>query len=402
MYFNNSKLNLKDYKFKVLNKYFFQDIVDFSEMSSLSKLERESIESLHLQNIENLKAISSVVPIKTGAGTEISQKAKKLVVNSTIQKIDEFTANNTGFCNNLHFKLIKLLFDESSQTWKALFELCDGKKIESVLMRFTDGRNSVCVSCQIGCPVGCIFCASGQMGFMRNLTTLEIVDQVLFWAKLLKALPDDPVDKNFSKVKFSSESKFERVTNIVYMGMGEPMLNYNNVIESLKIFTDPLMFGLGDRHITISSSGYIPQLENFMKESIKCRLAISLHAPNQIIREKLMPVAKIYNLNKLMDFVKKYEKFTNKRVSYEYTMIAGVNDTDENARDLVRLLRYRDAHVNLIPMNPIAQRKDLKKSEKEQIYSFYEILQKHKIPATIRITMGDKIQAACGQLVNDN
>lgn len=400
MYFDNNKLKFKDYKFKVLNKFFFQDILDIGEMSSLSKLERINLENELTSENENLKNIKSIIPIKTGAGTNISRVAQKMVQHSQNYKVDDFTEGFLRFCTNLHFDLVKLLFDKESNTWKALFLLKDGKKIESVFMRFEDGRNSVCVSCQVGCPVGCIFCASGQMGFMRNLTSHEIVDQVLFWAKLLKSLPDDSVDKDFSKIRF--KESFERVTNIVYMGMGEPMLNYDNVVESLKILTDPLQFGLGDRHITVSSSGYIPQLERFMEEKIKCRLAISLHAPNQEIRARLMPVAKIYDLSKLMEFVKKYEKYTNKRISYEYTMISGVNDTLECARALVTLLKYRNAHVNLIPMNPIAQRKDLKKSEKNTIYDFYNILHRYKIPSTIRITMGDKIKAACGQLANEN
>lgn len=400
MYFDNNKLLLKEYKFKVLNKFFFQDILGFEEMTSLSKIERGNLQQLLDFNIENLRNIKSVVPIKTGAGTNISRRAQSLVQLPQNHKLDSFTENFVLFCQNLHIDLVKLLFDKQSNTWKALFLLKDGKKIESVLMRFEDGRNSVCVSCQVGCPVGCIFCASGQMGFMRNLSSHEIVDQVMFWAKLLKSLPDDDNDKNFSKVGF--KETFERVTNIVYMGMGEPMLNYDNVVESLKVLTDPLQFGLGDRHITVSSSGYIPQLERFMEEKIKCRLAISLHAPNQEIREKLMPVARIYNLTKLMEYVKKYEKYTNKRISYEYTMISGVNDSVECARGLVTLLKHRNAHVNLIPMNPIAQRVDLKKSERTAIFAFYDVLQKYKIPSTIRITMGDRIQAACGQLANEN
>lgn len=184
--------------------------------------------------------------------------------------------------------------------------------------------------------------------------------------------------------------------------MGEPMLNYENVVESLKILTNPNEFGLGDRHITLSSSGYIPQLEKYMTEGMKTKLAISLHAPSQELREKLMPVAKIYSLDKLMEFIKKYEKYTGKRISYEYTLIDQVNDTQECARNLAKLLKNREAHVNLIPMNPIAEAKDLRKSDLRNVYAFYETLKHFKIPTTIRITMGDKIQAACGQLANKN
>lgn len=398
MYFSNETLKLKNYKFEYLTKEFFQQVQLVDKILSLSKEERTSvIEAIKEQNII-LEKLKSNTPVRTGSGSLISRRAQELVHKEVA--IDSFSNKYSKYCEDLHFDLAKVLFDVESNTWKALFKLKDGKKIESVLMRFEDGRNSVCVSSQVGCPVGCIFCASGQMGFMRNLDFREIVDQVIFWSRLLKDLPLDDSVKQFSKV--SLKQNFERVTNIVYMGMGEPMLNYDNVVKSLKVLTDPNQFGLGDRHITISSSGYIPQLEKFMSEGVKCRLAISLHAPNQEIREVLMPVAKVYDLYKLMEFVKKYEKYTSKRVSYEYTMISGVNDSDENARDLVRLLRYRDAHVNLIPMNPIAERKDLKKSEKNQIFSFFDILQKYKIPSTIRITMGDRIQAACGQLANSN
>jgi 23S rRNA (adenine2503-C2)-methyltransferase len=403
MYFANLSTQFKPYKLKILNKYFFQDILsDFEEMTSLSIQERKLLVENLQKEIDETKNIKSVTPLRTGSGSLISRKAQTLVKHNFLAKLDSLTEQYIYAAKNLHFELVKLLFDEESQTWKALFKLQDGKKIESVLMRFQDGRNSVCVSSQVGCPVGCAFCASGQMGFFRNLTSHEIVDQVLFWCRLLKNLPNDNNDKKFSKVAISNANSFERVTNIVYMGMGEPMLNYENVVNSVKILTNPEEFGLGDRHITVSSSGYIPQLEKYMNEGLKTRLAISLHAPNQKVREQLMPVAKVYSLDRLLDFCKKYEEYSHKRISYEYTLIRGVNDTEEAARDLVRLLRHRDAHVNLIPMNPIAERKDLQKSEIDSIYKFFDILQKYKIPSTIRITMGDKIQAACGQLVNLN
>jgi len=336
MYFKSLE-KLSPLKLKLLNKAFFKDIVgSYGDISTLSKLEREYI--------------SNTIP---------------------------FTS----------LELEKLLEDEESKTYKALFKLHDGKLVESVLMRFTDGRNSVCVSSQVGCPVGCIFCASGAMGFMRNLTSNEIVDQVMFWARWLK-------DKKY-------EGK-TRVSNIVFMGMGEPMLNYANVVECLKVFTNEEELGLGDRHITVSSSGYIRQLRSFMKEGLKTRLAISLHAPNQELREKLMPVAKIYSLNDLMAFIKEWEDYSHKRVSYEYTMIDNVNDSAKDAWELAKLMKNRLAHINLIPLNPIMEREDLKKSSRNRIFAFHDILKSANIPVTIRITMGDRIQAACGQLANKN
>lgn len=409
MYFSQIKNNFKPYKFQLLNKFFFKDLSLFDEVSSLSKTERESLHANLDSEIDYLKNIKSVEPKKTGGGLTISRSTS----NPEKKIIDSFTEKYQVFTKDLHFNLVKLLFDEASNTWKSLFELQDGKKIESVLMRFQDGRNSVCVSCQVGCPVGCVFCASGQMGFFRNLTSHEIVDQVIFWARLLKTMPKRVITKNRQIIDDDSDGykypdtkdNFERVSNVVYMGMGEPMLNYSNVVESLKTLTNPDEFGLGDRHITVSSSGYIPQLEKYMQEGLKTRLAISLHAPNQELREQLMPVAKIYSLTKLLNFCKRYEDYSHKRISYEYTMIDGVNDTEECARDLARLLRHRYAHVNLIPMNLINVREQkirLNKSKEESVYKFYDVLKKYQIPATIRITMGDRIQAACGQLVNMN
>ncbi|MEI6462620.1 MAG: 23S rRNA (adenine(2503)-C(2))-methyltransferase RlmN [bacterium] len=337
MYFQELKdnYNWTKLKLKQLNKAFFQDFVeDFDKITTLSKIDRAFLKETY--------KISSV-------------------------------------------ELVKMFSDETSGTYKALFKLEDGKLIESVLMMFTDGRNSVCVSSQVGCPVGCIFCASGRMGFDRNLTYKEIVDQVLYWSRWLKAKKDSL-----------------RVSNIVYMGMGEPMLNYYNTVQSVKILTNEEEFALGDRHISVSSSGYVKQLRAYMEEGLKTRLAISLHAPNQELREKLMPVAKIYSLTELFDFIKDWERYTNKRVSYEYTMIDNVNDTSKHAWELSKLLQGRLAHVNLIPMNPIAERVDLQKSSRNSIFQFASILEKSKIPVTIRITMGDKIQAACGQLANKN
>ncbi len=333
MYFEEliSKHNWPLYKVNILNKGFFQNPDNsFEKITSLSKEERNFLN-------DNYK-LSTITPIKE-------------------------------------------IVDSKKTTFKVLFELQDGLKIESVLMRFKDGRNSICVSSQVGCPVGCVFCASGQMGLKRNLTPQEIVDQVLYFARKLNP---------------------HKVTNVVYMGMGEPMINYHNVVESIKILTNEKEFGLSPRRITLSSSGYIKQLRMFMQENLKTRLAISLHAPNQVLREKLMPVAKIHPLKVLMWFIKDWEEYTNKRVTYEYTLIDGVNDSEENAIELVNLLRRRLAHVNLIPLNPIKTPLNLKKSKKDRAQRFLEILEENNIPATMRITMGDEIQAACGQLANKN
>jgi 23S rRNA (adenine2503-C2)-methyltransferase len=219
--------------------------------------------------------------------------------------------------------LEKEFVSEKGDTTKVLFKRKkDGQRIETVLMEHKDGRKTVCVSCMVGCPVNCTFCATGKMGFGGNLTANEIVDQVLYFSRKLA-------------------KSNEKVSNIVFMGMGEPMLNLDNVIDSIDIFTNPKKMGLSQRRITISTSGYVPQLKTFIDRGFRGRLAISLHAPNQELRERLMPVAKIFSLNQLMNLIDEYTKLNNKRVSYEYVMISGVNDQPEHARQLVKLFRKR-------------------------------------------------------------
>lgn len=381
------------YKAEYLNRAFFQEMeIDFGKITSLSKVERENLEKFFTEHVEKHSVIKSIKPRVTGSGRVVSEQLQK-----HLEEKNKFSDEHQYLTKNLHFKLHRLLHEPTSNTYKAVIELMDGKKVETVLMKFEDGRNSVCVSCQVGCPVGCIFCASGQMGFMRNLTSHEIVDQVIFFARLVKSNSEKDSEKSHA-----NPAKFERISNVVYMGMGEPMLNYDNVVASIRTLTNPEEFGLGSRHVTVSSSGYVKQLENYMLEGLKTRLAISLHAPNQKLREELMPVAKVYKLDSLMEFLTKWESYTKRRVSYEYTMISGVNDAVANAYELSDLLRGRLVHVNLIPMNPIAERDDLQRSSKNKLFNFARVLKENQVPVTIRITMGDRIQAACGQLVNLN
>jgi len=274
----------------------------------------------------------------------------------------------------------KSLVSEKKDVIKVLFSLqADSqKKIETVLMKHKDGRNTVCVSCMVGCPVACSFCATGKMGFHGNLTAREIVDQVLYFQRLLKK------DK-------------QKVSNIVFMGMGEPLLNLKNVQEAIDIFTDPKKMGFSSRRITVSTSGYVPQLKQLIEDGYRGRLAVSLHAPNQELREELMPVAKVYPLHQLMEILDDFTKLTNKRISYEYTLIEEVNDLQSHAKQLIKLLKGRLAHVNLIPINPI-QGSKFQRPSKNRIFKFASFLKQAKIPYTIRITMGEDIKAACGQL----
>lgn len=282
------------------------------------------------------------------------------------------------------FSLLTLKLEKVSKrgdTVKNLFARnSDGQMIEAVLMRHEDGRNTVCVSCMVGCPVNCTFCATGQMGFRGSLQAQEIVDQVLYFQRFLK-------------------KQNQSVTNVVYMGMGEPMLNKDEVEKSIEILTNPKKMGLGVRRITVSTSGYVPQFRQFVKNGYRGRVAVSLHASNQELRSQLMPVARAFSLPDLMAVLDEYTQLTNKRISYEYIMIADVNDTETHAKELATLLHNRLSHVNLIPYNPVPNT-PYQRSSREAIDRFSEILTSHNVNNSVRVTMGDDIDAACGQLAS--
>lgn len=278
------------------------------------------------------------------------------------------------------FEVDKVVTSGDKSTTKVLFSFKDGKKIEGVLMKFKDGRNTVCISSQVGCPLKCTFCATGTLGFGRNLTGEEIADQVLYFTQLLK-------------------QKDERLTNVVFMGMGEPLLNYDEVIKSLDIITGKDSIGLGARHITVSTAGIVEGIEKFSDYPQQVNLAISLHAPNQKLRLELMPIAKRYDIMQVINAAKTYMKKTHRRLSYEYVMLKNINDTDECADELGELLKGQLCHVNLIPYNA-TDIEGIEGSTKTQIRKFKEILDYHKVPATIRVSLGQDIAAACGQLAN--
>ncbi len=294
----------------------------------------------------------------------------------------------TKLANSVEFMSLdvdKQFVSAKQDTIKVLFtRKSDGQRIETVLMRHADGRNTVCVSCMVGCPVNCNFCATGKMGFGGNLSSQEIVDQVLYFQRYLNAL---------------KESGEPRVTNVVYMGMGEPMLNLKEVQGSLDIFTDPDKLGMGARRFTVSTSGYIPQFKQLVANGYRGRVAISLHAPNQELRAKMMPVAKIFPLDALMQTLDEYVEITNKRISYEYILIKGVNDQPEHAQQLIDIFSNRLHHLNLIPYNPIREVEYARSSE-ENIRQFTSRLASAGINYTIRVTMGDDVDAACGQLAD--
>ena len=257
---------------------------------------------------------------------------------------------------------------------KYLFRLKDGEHIEAVLMRHDYG-NSICVSSQIGCNMGCKFCESGRRKKVRNLTSGEIVTQVL------------QVEEDIN----------ERITHVVIMGIGEPFDNYDEVIKFCKIINDPKGLAIGSRHITISTCGIIPKIREFSDLNMQINLAISLHAPNDELRSEIMPINKAYPLKDLIKEIKKYVEKTNRRVTFEYILLKNVNDKEQHAKELAKLLKGINCYVNLIPYNE-TENIQYERSNMFQIMKFYDILKKENVNVTIRKEFGSKISAACGQL----
>ncbi len=280
-----------------------------------------------------------------------------------------------------HFVIttLKTLVQQTSKdgTMKFLFELHDGYSIETVLMRHDYG-NSICVTTQVGCRIGCTFCASTLGGLKRNLQAGEIVAQVV---KVQKALDETN----------------ERVSSIVVMGIGEPFDNYDELIKFLKIVNHPKGLHIGARHITVSTSGIIPKIYQFADENMQINFAISLHAPNTELRSKLMPINRAYKLPELMEAVRYYIEKTGRRVTFEYGLFGGVNDQIEHAEELAELIKGLKCHVNLIPVNYVPERNYVR-TPREQIFAFEKTLKKHGINVTIRREQGHDIDAACGQL----
>lgn len=280
---------------------------------------------------------------------------------------------------------VRSVVSDDGNTTKLLLRMADGTLIETVLMQYPEPgerhpRSTVCVSTQAGCAMGCVFCATGQMGFERNLTAGEIVAQVMHIAKLLKA-------------------RSEHVTNIVFMGMGEPLSNYAETVRAVRILTDPRAFGLGQRHITISTVGVIRGIDRLAAEGLQVGLAISLHAPNETLRQRLVPTAGPHSVQEIISAAKRYFRATGRRVSFEYALIAGENDSLETARELVKLLRGTPTHVNLIPVNPTAG--GFQRPSRANVVAFEQALLDAGINCTVRVEKGSEISAACGQLRTD-
>jgi 23S rRNA (adenine2503-C2)-methyltransferase len=313
------------------------------------------------------------------------EQAREAVLKSLIDDWDQVQ----GLPKDLRQKLgqgsplginAEIFSSQGGDSLKALVTFSDGLKAETVLMRHRDDRNTVCVSSQVGCPMGCSFCATGKMGFKRNLTASEIIEQVLFFARILKG-------------------ESQRITNIVFMGMGEPFMNYENVMAAIRMMNDNKGLGIGARHISISTSGIVEGIEKLIDEPMQVNLAISLHAPNDALRSKLMPANIKYSIDAVFTAVLRYVKNTNRRVMFEYIMIDGVNDSDQCAKELAALIKGRLslklAFVNLIRYNPTGV---FNPSASERVEKFMGILENEHIEVTERYRFGRGIKAACGQL----
>ncbi len=302
-------------------------------------------------------------------------------LQSGVQSFDEMTNISKKLRQKLMDKyyissaaIEKKLISDYDDTKKYLFSFRDGEAVESVLMSYHHGYTS-CISTQVGCRMGCTFCATGKSGFSRNLTASEMIAQ----------LQAEQKDNNI------------RISNVVLMGMGEPLDNFDNVMRFLNLVGSEKGMNIGMRHISLSTCGLVPKIYELADQKLQLTLSVSLHAPNDAIRSRTMPVNKRYHIEELLKACRYYIRQTNRRISFEYAMIDGVNDSDDCARELASRLRGMICHVNLIPVNTVGGT-GYQKSKRERMQSFISILEKSGITATIRRTLGSDINASCGQL----
>ena len=272
---------------------------------------------------------------------------------------------------------VERFFSTDQQTTKVLFRLLDGQPIETVLMRYAE-RRTVCISTQAGCALGCVFCATGQMGFRRNLSSGEIVEQVLVFARQLN-------------------DEAERPTNVVLMGMGEPFHNYDATMAAIDRLGHPDGFNMGARRFTISTVGLIPSIKRFTAEKRQIGLAISLHASEDALRTSMLPINRRYPIKQLIEACREYVDATGRRITFEWALIQGVNDSVEEARNLARLLKGLICHVNVIPLNPTSGYSGAR-STRQRVSAFRQILETQGISCTVRVRRGIDIHAGCGQL----
>ncbi len=333
------------------------------------------MQNIYGYSIEDLEKYFESIGEKKFKATQVFEWLYKKRVTSfddmTNIKKDVITKLKADFSiNQLH------IIDKKSDVdvHKYLFELNDSEKIEAVLMNHDYG-NSLCVSSQVGCNMGCAFCESGRLKKVRNLEAYEMVLQILMVEK----------DLNI------------RISHIVLMGIGEPLDNYDNVIKFIDIVNSPKGIDIGSRHITVSTCGVVPKIREFMNLGKQVNLAISLHAPNNELRSKLMKINKVYPIEEVIKVVKEYIAKTNRRVTFEYIMLKDINDKEVHALELAKLLKGINCYVNLIPYNETSHI-EFKKTDNSQIMRFYDILKKNNISVTVRREFGSKVKAACGQL----
>ena len=350
--------------------------IQTTETKTEKELKKRSIYSIKAEELKEWLSENDEKPFR--ADQLYDWLYKKRV--SSFDEMSNLSKNLRELLNrDFEITTLKTIIKQQSAdgTIKFLFELHDGYSIETVLMRHNYG-NSVCVTTQVGCRIGCTFCASTLGGLKRHLEAGEIVAQVV-------------------NVQQALDETDERVSSVVIMGIGEPFDNYDNMLAFLKIINDEQGLNIGARHITVSTSGIIPKIYQFADENMQINFAISLHAPNTELRSRLMPINKAYKLDDLMKAVRYYIDKTGRRISFEYGLFGGVNDQIEHAEELSRLLKGIKCHVNLIPVNYVPERNYVR-TPRNQIFAFEKALQKNGVNVTIRREHGHDIDAACGQL----
>ncbi|BDH61093.1 putative dual-specificity RNA methyltransferase RlmN [Lysinibacillus sp. PLM2] len=356
------------------------DLVEEVEQPRRVKKEKpqlkESIYSLRLDELKEWLEENGEKPFRA---TQIFE----WLYEKRVKSFDEMSNLSKGLrdklSNSFALTTLSTIIKQESKdgTIKFLFQLQDGYSIETVLMRHEYG-NSVCVTTQVGCRIGCTFCASTLGGLKRHLLAGEIVEQVV-------------------KVQQTLDEVDERVSHVVIMGIGEPFDNYDAMMNFLKVINHEKGLNIGARHITVSTSGIVPKIYQFADEQLQINFALSLHAPNQELRQKLMPIARAYKLDKLMEAIRYYTEKTGRRVSFEYGLFGGENDSVEHAEELSKLIKGIKCHVNLIPVNYVPERNYVR-TPRNQIFAFEKTLKNNGINVTIRREHGSDIDAACGQL----
>lgn len=337
-------------------------------------MEPIEIKSMNLSELKETAALMGEKPFRAKQLYEWMHK--KLA-----DDFDEMTNLSKAFreklrerCVLVSLKPVEVQTSKIDGTQKYLFALSDGNVVESVLMKYKHG-NSVCISSQVGCKMGCRFCASTIGGWTRNLVPSEMLDQIYKIQKL----------------------SGERVSNVVVMGTGEPLDNYENLLRFIRMLSDENGLNISQRNITVSTCGIVPKMYELAEENLQITLAVSLHASNQEKRVRLMPIANKYEITEVLEACRNYFQKTGRRLTFEYSLVGGQNDTPEDARELAELIKGLNCHVNLIPVNPIKER-DFVQSGKKVIENFQNKLEKYKINVTIRREMGRDIDGACGQL----